>query len=60
MLSIIIPAKNEADNLEDILNYFDGNLQNIEFELLLINDFSDDDTFVKAQNIFKINQVLRC
>ena len=53
MLSIIIPAKNEADNLEDILNYFDGNLQNIEFELLLINDFSDDDTFVKAQNIFQ-------
>ena len=39
MLSIIIPARNEADNLEDILVYFSTNLKNIEFELLLINDF---------------------
>ena len=44
-LTLVIPAKNEADNLEDILNYFDGNLQNTEFELLLINDFSDDLSF---------------
>ena len=53
MLSIIIPAKNEADNLEDILDYFDTNLKNIEFELILINDFSTDNTFTKAQQIFK-------
>ncbi len=55
MLSIIIPARNEADNLEDILVYFSTNLKNIEFELLLINDFSDDETLVKAQKIFENN-----
>ncbi len=55
MLSIIIPARNEADNLEDILVYFSTNLKNIEFELLLINDFSEDETLVKAQKIFENN-----
>jgi len=52
MLSIIIPARNEADNLEDILNHLDTNLTDIEFEVLLINDFSDDNTFQKAKLIF--------
>jgi len=52
MLSIIIPARNEADNLKDILNHLDTNLTDIEFEVLLINDFSDDNTFQKAKLIF--------
>jgi len=56
MLSIIIPARNEADNLEDILDYFNENLKNIDFEVLLINDFSDDETLIKAQNLFKENK----
>ena len=53
MLSIIIPARNEADNLEDILNYFEENLLEVDFEVLLINDFSDDQTLSKAEKIFK-------
>ncbi len=53
MLSIIIPAKNEADNIQDILEYFDRNLNDIEFELILINDFSADDTFLKAEELFQ-------
>ncbi len=53
MLSIIIPARNEADNLEDILNYFEKNLLKEDFEVLLINDFSDDDTLSKAKKIFQ-------
>lgn len=55
MLSIIIPARNEADNLEDILNYFSINLKDIEYEVLIINDFSSDDTFEKANRLFKKN-----
>ena len=54
MLSIIIPARNEADSLEDILNYFEENLLDIDFEVLLINDFSDDETLSKAKKIFQI------
>ena len=53
MLSIIIPARNETDNLEDIVNYFKKNLSNLDFEVLVINDFSEDDTFDKAKKIFE-------
>jgi dolichol-phosphate mannosyltransferase len=52
MLSIIIPARNEADNLEDILKYFGNNLLKVDFEVLIINDFSDDNTLTKAEKIF--------
>lgn len=48
MLTIIVPVKNESDNLIDIFNYFSNNLINLEYEVLIINDFSDDDTFNKA------------
>ena len=53
MLSIIIPARNEAENLEDILKYFKNGMNKINYEILLINDYSIDNTFEKAQEIFK-------
>tara|TARA_X000000950_G_scaffold166285_1_gene203139 strand:- start:1134 stop:1847 length:714 start_codon:yes stop_codon:yes gene_type:complete len=53
MLSIIIPARNEADNLEDILKYFKDGLKHIDFEVILVNDFSTDETLEKSQNLFK-------
>jgi dolichol-phosphate mannosyltransferase len=53
MLSIIIPARNEAENLEDILIYFEQNLLEIDFEVLIINDFSEDDTFLKSKKVFE-------
>ena len=52
MLSIIIPARNEAENLKDILDYFSNKSLPINFEVLLINDFSNDDTLIKAQTLF--------
>ena len=59
MLSIIIPARNESDNLKDILDYFTKNLNDIEYEVVLINDFSNDDTFDKAKSIFKSHKQFR-
>ena len=53
MLSIIVPAKNESENLEDILNYFNKNLSSLDFEVLVINDYSEDDTFARAQKLFE-------
>ena len=53
MLSIIIPARNEAENLQDILNYFDTKLSSVEHEIILINDYSDDDTFARAKELFQ-------
>ena len=56
MLSIIIPAKNESDNLEDIFKYFSNGLREVKYEVILINDFSTDDTLEKAKNIFRDHQ----
>ena len=53
MLSIIIPLRNEIDNLEIIKDNFNKNLKNINFEVILVNDFSSDETFQKANEIAK-------
>ena len=51
MLSIIIPVKNEYENLEAIDSQFRNNFDNINYEVLLINDFSEDNTLQKAEEI---------
>ena len=56
MLSIIIPARNESDNLEDILNYFKNGMGTINYEIIFINDFSEDNTFEQAKEIFKTHK----
>lgn len=52
MLSIIVPVRNERSNLENILKYFSNNLVNTSHEVLIINDFSEDDTLQKANELF--------
>ena len=59
MLSIIIPARNESDNLKDILDYFTKNLNDIEYEVVLINDFSNDDTFDKCKKLVSESENFR-
>ncbi len=59
MLSIIIPVKNESENLKDITDYFVNNLNDLEFELLIVNDFSEDDTFEKMKNLSMKNKNLK-
>ncbi len=56
MLSIIVPVRNEADNLEDVFNYFSKNFTNINYETLIINDFSKDDTLNKAKLLSEKNK----
>ena len=51
MLSILVPVRNESDNLNDILNYFSKNLNNFKYEVLIVNDFSEDDTLDKAKSL---------
>ena len=59
MLSIVVPARNEADNLKDILDYFNNKLKNVEFEVILINDFSEDDTLSRAESLFKAHKCFK-
>ena len=51
MLSILIPVRNESDALEDIIKHFSKNLINLNHEVLIINDFSEDDTLKKIENL---------
>ena len=55
MLSIIVPVRNESENLDEVFNYFNKNLKNIKFEVIFVNDFSSDETFQKASEIAKRN-----
>ena len=56
MLSIIIPLRNEIDNLENIKENFNKNLENFKFEVIFVNDFSSDGTFEKASLIAQGNK----
>ena len=53
MLSIIIPVRNESDSLKGLMEHYSKNLSNLNYEVLIINDFSKDDTLEKAKNLFK-------
>ena len=53
MLSIIVPVRNESENLKEIFHYFFKNLKDLKFEVLIVNDFSEDDTFLKAELLSK-------
>ena len=49
MLSIIVPVRNESNIIHDVFDYFFLNLKNIDYEVLIINDFSNDDTLEKTK-----------
>ena len=51
MLSIIVPVRNETEVLEDVFTYFSSNLTNLSYEVLIINDFSEDDTLNKVKSL---------
>ena len=53
MLSIIIPVRNESDGLDTIMDHYSKNLNSLDYEVLIINDFSEDNTLKKARNLFK-------
>jgi len=53
MLSVIIPVRNESDNLEYIMSHYSKSLSGLDYEVLIINDFSKDNTLEKARNLFK-------
>ena len=56
MISILIPIRNEYENLDDIERIFNKNFYEIKHEVILINDFSDDHTLIKAEEISKKNK----
>ena len=53
MLTIIVPVRNESDYIASLYNYFLNSLKNIDYEVLIINDFSDDNTFEQCLSLEK-------
>ena len=51
MLSIIVPVRNESDNLQSVFDYFSNNLKNLNYEVLIINDYSEDNTLDKIKKL---------
>ena len=56
MISILIPIRNEYENLEDIERIFKENFYEIKHEVILINDFSNDNSLIKAEEISSKNK----
>ena len=56
MLSIIIPIRNEYENLDNIERQFTNYLNKISYEAILIEDFSTDNTYNKALEISNNNK----
>ncbi len=58
-LSIIVPAHNEEENISEVINKIENSIQDIPFELLIVNDHSTDktqeliDNFAKQYNNIK-------
>ena len=50
MLSIIVPVRNESNIIHEVFDYFFINLKNIKYEVLIVNDYSSDDTFDKCKS----------
>ena len=44
-LSIIFPVKNEAKGISKTLDLICSSINEIDYEIIIVNDYSDDDTY---------------
>ena len=51
MLLIIVPVRNESENLKDVFDYYTKNVKDFNYEVLIVNDFSKDDTLNVAREL---------
>ncbi len=58
-LTIIIPCKNEEENILKTLDTITDKLINIKFEFIVINDFSTDNTFKIVDELSKKNNKVK-
>ena len=56
MLTILIPVRDEIENLNNIVQKFNENLTSIHHEVIFVNDYSSDATFEEAKKICKLNK----
>lgn len=59
-LSIIIPCRNEEKVITNTLCNIGSYLKNVNYEIILINDFSSDQTYNKFLELSQINKNIIC
>ena len=57
-LSIIIPCYNEEQYIEELLISLIKNISNYRFEIIVVDDCSDDRTFLRLENFNKTNKLI--
>ena len=58
-VSIVLPAFNEEDNISYFLTVLLKNLHDIDYEIIIINDYSTDNTLKIAKSFSKKNQKIK-
>ena len=55
LLSILIPVRNDQENVHIISNEIENKIENKNYEIVFINDFSEDNTLNELSNLSKSN-----
>jgi len=55
LLSILIPVRNEEENVHIISNEIEKKIENENYEIVFINDFSEDNTLSELSSLSKSN-----
>jgi len=58
-LSIILPVRNECNGIEEALNLIVSSIVDIDYEIVVINDFSDDASYKIVDKKVKENNKIR-
>ena len=52
-ISVVIPVKNEAGNINSLVSEIDQSLKNYSYEIIYVNDGSEDDTELELKKKFE-------
>ena len=55
LLSILIPVRNEQENVHIISSEIEKKIENKNYEIVFVNDFSDDNTISELSKLSKLN-----
>lgn len=50
-ISVVIPTYNEADNITELIERIGASLRNLTYEIIVIDDHSEDDTYAIAAEL---------
>ena len=58
-ISIVVPVKNEAGNIDPLINEIEIALKKFNYEIIYVDDGSTDNTSSELKNNLKLNKKLR-